>query len=277
MIGTDWHIDPDDLAVYAAGAAGPAALASAEAHLGRCAECRAALTIEVSRHAPTAGHDAWARIADRIDSGNPILRRWPRLAAVSLASPPLATATATVAGLLVVLVVAARIGSPRFATTALLTLGPISPLVAAHLAFGPRVDPAGKMAAAAPIAAGRVAALRALAATLLACVAGLLVTPLTTVDTPVVWLLPALAGTAIAVAISTYADATIPSVALGAAWLVAVGVWLAGAPRALRGVSPEGLVSHRADVQLALVAATLVAGAVAVWHSQTDPRWRGVA
>ena len=31
---------PDDLAVYAAGAAGPAALASAEAHLGRCAECR---------------------------------------------------------------------------------------------------------------------------------------------------------------------------------------------------------------------------------------------
>ena len=211
MIGTDWHIDRDDLASYADGRAGPAQLASVEAHLGRCDRCRAALSgrVAAGSAASTGDDPVWAGIADRIDGGNRLLRRWPRLATVSLASPPLVIATTLVAGLLVVLVIAARLWSARYATATLVTLGPITPLVAAHVAFGPRVDPAGRMAAAAPIASGRVAALRALAATLLACVAGLAVTPLTTLPAAdvVVWLLPALAGTALAVAIGTFVDA----------------------------------------------------------------------
>lgn len=276
MIGTDWHIDPDDLANYADGHAGPAQLASVEAHLARCGHCRAALTARVDAGATVEADRVWAGIADRIDGGNRLLRRWPRLATVSLASPPLVLATALVAGLLVALVVAARMWSARYATATLVTLGPITPLVAAHVAFGPRVDPAGPMAAAAPIASGRVAALRALAATLLACVAGLAVTPLTTLPAAdvVVWLLPALAGTALVVAIGTYVDATAPAVALGLCWFLAVGIWLAGAPQALRGVTLDGLVSDRADVQVVLAAATLAAGVVALWRSDADPAWR---
>lgn len=278
MIGTDWHIDPDDLARYADGQAGPAQLASVEAHLGRCSRCRAALSgrVAVGSAASTGDDPVWTGIADRIDGGHRLLRRWPRLATVSLASPPLMIATTLVAGLLVLLVIAARLWSARYATATLVTLGPITPLVAAHVAFGPRVDPAGRMAAAAPIASGRVAALRALAATLLACVAGLAVTPLTTLPAAdvVVWLLPALAGTALAVAIGTFVDATAPSIVLALGWFLAVGVWLAGAPRALRGVTLDGLVSDRADVQIVLVVATVAAGVVALWRNDADPAWR---
>jgi len=278
VIGTDWHIDRDDLASSADGRAGPAQLASVEAHLGRCDRCRAALSgrVAAGSAASTGDDPVWAGIADRIDGGNRLLRRWPRLATVSLASPPLVIATTLVAGLLVVLVIAARLWSARYATATLVTLGPITPLVAAHVAFGPRVDPAGRMAAAAPIASGRVAALRALAATLLACVAGLAVTPLTTLPAAdvVVWLLPALAGTALAVAIGTFVDATAPSIVLGLGWFLAVGVWLAGAPRALRGVTLDGLASDRADVQIALVVATVAAGVVALWRNDADPAWR---
>lgn len=278
MIGTEWHIDPDDLATYAAGQAGPAQLASVEAHLGRCARCRAALTAEVGPHDARVDR-VWAEIADRVDRGNWALRRWPRLVTVSLASPPLVTATALVAATLVVLVAGARLGSPRYATTALVALGPITPLVAAHIAFGPRVDPAGRMAAAAPVAAGRVAALRALAATVLACAVGVVLTPLTTIPAGDVlgWLLPALAGTAIAVAIGTYVDATVPSVTLAGGWLAAVGAWLADAPRAVRGTTLDGLASSRPEVQIGLVVATVVAAVVAAGRAGADPAWRRAA
>ena len=71
-----------------------------------------------------------------------------------------------------------------------------------------------------------------------------------------VWLLPALAVSAAIVAISTYVDSTIPTVAFAGGWLVAVGAWLDGVPRGLRGVSIDGLVSHRPAVQVALLLAT---------------------
>ena len=279
MIGTDWHIDPHDLVNYADGRAGPAQLASVEAHLGHCAVCRTALAACVTG-ARTADYDpVWAGIADRVDGGNRLLQRSPRLATVSLSSPPLVIATTMVAALLVVLVVVARMWAARYATATLVALGPITPLVAAHVAFGPRVDPAGRLAAAAPLAAGRVAALRALVATLIACAAGLLVTPLTTIGATdvVVWLLPALAGTAVVVAAGSFVDATAPTVTLAAGWFVAVGAWLAGAPGALRGVTLDGLVSDRSDVQLALVVATVLAGAVALWRNDADPVWRSAS
>lgn len=281
MIDTEWHVDPADLANYAAGEAGPAQLASVEAHLGTCARCRAALTDQLRAAAGGEARDdaVWAGIADRVDRGNWALRRWPRLATVSLSSPPLMTATALIAAALVALVVGARLGSPRYATTVLVSLGPISPLVAAHLAFGPRVDPAGRMAAAAPFAAGRIAALRALAATLIACAVGAALTPLTTIPAAdlVVWLLPALAGTAIAVAVSTYVDATVPSIAMAIAWLGGVAVWLAGAPQAVRGATLDGLASNRAEVQIALAIATVVAAAIALVRTDADPAWRRAA
>ena len=117
----------------------------------------------------------------------------------------------------------------------LVSFGPLVPLVGARVAFGRSVDPAGTMSAAAPVAAGRVAAMRALVVTVIACLAGIVVSPLTTLDPheSVVWLLPALALSAISVAIATYVDSTVPTVSFGIAWLAAVGAWLGDVPRAL--------------------------------------------
>lgn len=278
MIGTDWHIEPDDLAEYTAGRAGPARLASVEAHLGRCAACRAALTDQVTGAGDTATDPdrVWARIAERVDGNSRPFGRWPSIVTVSLASPLLALATLTIAAALIGFVGLARLGSPRYATTMLVCLGPIAPLVGAHIAFGRLVDPAGRMAAAVPVAAGRVAGARALMATVLACIAGLALTPLTTMTlgTAVSWLAPALAGSALAVAIATFVDPTLPTAVLGAGWLAACGAWLAGAPRALRGMSTDGLVTHRADVQVALLVVAAAAAVLTVLRGDAAPGWR---
>lgn len=271
MSVTGWHVDADDLAEYAAGHAGPARLASVEAHLTTCAACRAAL----GAHAP-APDALWEAIADRVDTGPRALRRHPRLAMVSLSSPPLALATVLLAGMLVALVGVARAGSAPFATATLVGVGPLIPLAGARLAFGRRVDPAGAMAAAAPMAVGRVAATRAFVASALACVAGVVVTPLTTISWTgaAVWLLPALAISAVAVAIGTFVDATVPTTVLALGWCAAVAAWLRGAPRALRDLTTDGLVTARPAVQLALVAVTVAGVLVSMARGDATPAWR---
>ena len=279
MIGQDWHIDGDDLAAYAEGRTGAVMLASVEAHLIACERCRAALSQQV--HAGDTHDDAhddwvWAGIVERVDRGNRLFS-WPsRLLMVSISSPPLALVTALLAGLLVGFVCVARLSEARNATTMLVSFGPLVPLVGARVAFGRSVDPAGTMSAAAPMAAGRVAATRALVVTVIACLAGLMVSPLTTLDPheSVVWLLPALALSAISVAIATYVDSTVPTILFGIAWLAAVGAWLGDVPRALRGLSVDGLVTERPDVQSALLVVTAAAIAVCFLRRDSDPNWR---
>ena len=132
------------------------------------------------------------------------------------------------------------------------------------------------MAAAAPTASGHVASTRAFVATVIACLAGIVVSPLTTlgIQESIVWLLPALALSAISVAIATYVDSTVPTVTLGIAWLVAVGAWLEDVPSALRGLSVDGLVTDRPAVQAVLALATAAAIAVCFMRRDTDPNWR---
>jgi hypothetical protein len=102
------------------------------------------------------------------------------------------------------------------------------------------------------------------------------VSPLTTLDPheSVVWLLPALALSAISVAIATYVDSTVPTISLGIAWLAAVGAWLGDVPRTLRGLSVDGLVTDRPAVQAVLVVAIAAAVAVCVVRRDSDPNWR---
>jgi hypothetical protein len=275
VIGQEWHIDGDDLADYAEGRTGPVMLASVEAHLIACERCRSALSMRV--HADDARADrVWAGIVDRVDRGNRLFSWSSRLLMVSLSSPPLALVTLLLAGVLVAFVSVARLSEARNATTMLVSFGPLVPLVGARIAFGRSVDPAGTMSAAAPVAASRVAATRALVVTVIACLAGIIVSPLTTLDPheSVVWLLPALALSAISVAIATYVDSTIPTTLSAIAWLAVVGAWLGDVPRALRGLSVDGLVTNRPEVQAALVVATVAAIAVCFVRRDSDPNWR---
>ena len=278
MIREEWHIDGDDLVAYAEGRTGAVMLSSIEAHLIACERCRMALR----DHAHTGDADdvtgdrIWAGIADRVDTSNRLFSWSSRLLVVSVSSPPLALMTALLAGLLVGFVCIARLSDARNATTMLVSFGPLVPLVGARVAFGRSVDPAGAMSAAAPVTAGRVSSIRALVVTVVACIAGIVVSPLTTIDPheSVVWLLPALAVSAISVAVATYVDSTVPTISLGIAWLAAVGAWLGDVPRALRGLSVDGLVTDRPAVQAALVVAIAAAVVVCVVRRDSDPNWR---
>jgi hypothetical protein len=275
VIGQEWHVDGDDLAAYAEGRTGAVMLASIEAHLIACERCRSALSHQV--HADdTHDEHVWAGIAERVDRGNRLFSWSSRLLMVSLSSPPLALVTALLAGMLIVFVCVARVSEARHATAVLVSVGPLVPLVGARIAFGRHVDPAGTMAASAPLAAGRVASARALVATVIACLAGIVVSPLTTLDArdSIVWLLPALALSAISVAIATYVDSTLPTVAFSIGWLAVVGAWLGEVPRSLRGVSVDGLATDRPAVQAALLVATVGAFAVCVVRRDADPNWR---
>jgi len=275
VIRQEWHIDGDDLVAYADGRAGAVVMSSIEAHLLTCEQCRATLSAQV-RVAASEDDHVWAAIADRVDRGNRLFSWSSKTLVVSLSSPPLAMMTALLAGLLVAFVCVARLNDARNATTMLVSLGPLVPLVGARIAFGRSVDPAGTMASAAPVSAGRVAAMRALVVTIIACLAGILVSPLTTLDPheSVVWLLPALALSAVSVAIATFMDSTLPTIACGLAWLVAVVAWLQDVPRALRGLSVDGLVTDRPAVQAAMLAVTAGAIAICFVRRDTDPNWR---
>jgi hypothetical protein len=277
VIRQEWHIDGEDLAAYTAGRIGPVMLSSIEAHLIACEQCRSALT----RHHHAGDNDVsedgvWAAIVARVDRGNRLFSWSSRLLVVSVSSPPLALVTGLLAILLIAFVSIARMSDARDATTMLISFGPLVPLVGARIAFGRRIDPAGTMAAAAPLAAGRVASTRAFVVTVVACVAGVVVSPLTTLDAreALVWLLPALALSATSVAIATYVDSTVPTVSLAMLWLAAVVVWLDGVPRSVRGISVEGLASDRPAVQAALLVATVGAIAVCFSRRDTDPNWR---
>jgi hypothetical protein len=275
VIRQEWHVDGDDLAAYADGRTSAVMMSSVEAHLLACDRCRSALSARV--HGAETGDDrVWAAIADRVDRGNRPFAWSSRMLVVSVSSPPLAVATSLLAALLVAFVCFARLSDARHATTMLVSLGPLVPLVGAHFAFGRSVDPAGRMAPAAPTASGSVASTRAFVATVIACLAGTIVSPLTTLGTQesIVWLLPALALSAISVAIATYVDSTVPTVALGIAWLVAVGAWLEDVPGALRGLSVDGLVTDRPAVQAVLTLATAAAIAVCFLRRDSDPNWR---
>jgi Putative zinc-finger len=274
VIRQEWHIDGDDLTAYADGRAGAVMMSSIEAHLLTCEQCRATLNTRV--RTPATDDHVWAAIAERVDRGNRLFSWSSRMLVVSVSSPPLAMMTALLAGLLVAFVGGARLNDARNATTMLVSFGPLVPLVGARIAFGRSVDPAGTMAAAAPVAAGRVASTRALVVTIIACLTGILVSPLTTLDAQesVVWLLPALALSAVSVAIATYMDSTLPTIACGLAWLVAIVAWLQDVPRALRGLSVDGLVTDRPAVQAAMLAVTAGAIAVCFLRRDTDPNWR---
>ena len=104
----------------------------------------------------------------------------------------------------------------------------------------------------------------------------LLVSILNTLGVPdtLVWLLPALALSSAAVAVGTYVDSTIPTIAFAAAWLVVVGAWLGDVPRAVRGASVDGLATAQPAVQAALLVVTVAAAGAVFVRRDIDPNWR---
>lgn len=263
-----WHAEADVLAAYVAGRLGRSTAASLEAHLLSCAVCRAG----VAPLAPSerlAGN--LAALHSRIDA--PPLPRTERLLQrvglpervtrllVVTPSARLAWLVA-VAGAMVAALVAADVsGTSQRTMFAFLVGAPLVPLGVVTTTFATRSDPAREVVVATPTPAFDLLLVRAVAVL----VPAIVLTALAALIVPghgaegVLWLLPALGLSTVALALASWLPVRAATWVLGAAWVVAAMVSVRGAPRA---ELIEHYVAFRPAGQVAMVAVTLAAAAV---------------
>lgn len=227
---TTWHARPEILSLYATApdlVEGVTA-SSLEAHLLSCEECRRAVAAAAD---PGLVARSWEGLADRIDQARPTAAErvlgWVlpgHVARVVAATPALRLAwLAAVTAVTAAVVAAARqVG----ADTPFLVLAPIVPLAGVAISFGPAPDPAGEVALATPMhGAGlvlwRTAAV--LATSLAVLVPASLALPGLELHAAG-WVLPALALTLGAVALSTWVPPFTATAVAGVGWLVALQV-----------------------------------------------------
>jgi predicted anti-sigma-YlaC factor YlaD len=232
-----WHI-PDDLRErYLEGTLEPALAMSVDAHLGRCADCRAAVPYEKDWL-----EASWARleaelITPRLSLSERFLRHSgvpDHLARLLSATPAMSRAwLAAVVSVLAFAVLAAREQAELL--PAFLIVAPVLPLAGIALAYGPRVDPAHELVAATPMSGPRLLLTRATAVLAVSVVLAGLASPLLPAPPGLsaAWLLPALAAASGCLALSSRLPVPIAALAVGGVWLAIVGAgrfigsWLA--------------------------------------------------
>jgi hypothetical protein len=222
MSATVWHLDEELASRYAVGRMGPALAASTEQHLVGCASCRTLLPAEPGRL-----ERVWDEVLERIQTPRPtVLERFLRRLGVDESSARLVAITpslrsAWLCGVVVVLLLSILVAQQGPSGVALFVLfAPVLPVVGVAFAFGPATDPAHELAAAAPYSAVRLLAIRTLVVVATTCapalVAGLLIPGPTWVA--FAWLLPALALTALTVALATRFPPHVVAVGLVSLW-----------------------------------------------------------
>lgn len=265
------HPPPELLRLYGVGHVDPATAVSVELHVERCEPCRLALgAAAATTEGPAARLEAnWFMIAAELDAprrgfverlvtrlGMPVDQARLMAATPSLRrSWFLAVVAAMVFGL-----VAAGPGRPGSTVALFLALAPLVPVLGVALAYGPGVDPSYEISVAAPISGFRLVLLRAMAvlatsvgivglcSLLLAHRHGLVV---------LAWLVPALALTALCLALTTwFRPKTV-------AWAVSVG-WLSVVLVVSDGAAPDRLVAFGPAAQIGMAVVGLAAAAVTV-------------
>ncbi|MBT3154512.1 zf-HC2 domain-containing protein [Streptomyces sp. CHD11] len=224
---TGWHVPEEDLRAYARGELEPPMLWSADTHLTACAHCRSVLAAAGDPVRLDAG---WERLDAELDAPRPgllesLLVRLgvaDHTARLLAATPALRGSWlgAVVAVLLLTAAVAAgqdTTGSP----TLFLALAPLLPLVGVALSYGPVLDPTYEMAVVAPMHGFRLLMIRTVAAL----GAGLCLNGLATLALPgyglraLAWLLPALALTATALALTARLGPVPAPLLVGGGWI----------------------------------------------------------
>lgn len=255
-----WHATSEELSAYRAGTGEGAVIASIEAHLLACPECRRAL-IEVGG-ATTSEETArrWAQVAERIDDS-----RSSGLSRITLSTRPLFSAwlLAMLLVLLLPLIPVLLVGVE--APTLLLAMAPLAPIAAVALAYRTSSDPAGELAGATPMAGLRAVAVRALVVSLAAVPLGVAAGLLLPFPTAIAfaWLLPGLAmSSLVLLAGTTRLDPTTVAGALAVCWPLAVAL-----PSTTRRIPAEVVADWIAAPQLQVLmlgvaAVALVATAV---------------
>jgi hypothetical protein len=252
-----WHVDELALARWADGADGGTTGASIEAHLLRCADCRARLP------RPAALDAVWTRVRDEIELPRP--SRLERLlgamrlpandARILAVGPAFRAAWGSALVLLLAFVVLAASWDGQRGQWVFVLVAPLIPVIGVVMCYDPELEPALEQETAAPYSRLRLVLLRS--AALLA--TGVPVTLAASAVLPwhlaVLWLLPALGFTAAVLAMSTW----MPPLRAGA---VVVAGWVLVVSLAARGGPAGRVLDH--DYALAYALLILAAGTVLV-------------
>lgn len=230
-----WHADRTLLAGYRDGTLSGAACSSVEAHLLACSQCRD----EVSQLVPSGEMDAtWNEIVTMISLPRTgWLERLVRRFGVSTPLARLVGVTPSLqrswlAGVMVTVLVAMLVSHLAAGGNAALFMivAPLLPVAGVAVSFGPGVDPTYELLVAAPVRNFDVLVARAVA--VLATTV-----PITAVASAalpvagweaVAWLLPALALTALTVALGSWVVPWKAAVVLGGLWIGPAAVYAVG-------------------------------------------------
>ena len=234
----NWHIEGSLMDAYLSDALDGISASSVEQHLLRCADCRAALA--AATPLPAADTDAiWLSILDEVEIPPPtFIERLAVALGTSTAEARLLAAApslrpswlAGVAAASVLAVLAAWFGTDD-SIVLFLCVAPLAPLAGVALAYGPAADPSYEIVAAAPYPSLRLLLLRA-AAVLITSVPIVAVAAVLLPVQPwiaVGWLLPCLAFSLGALALSEWVPVPTLAAAVGVLW--STSILLAAATR----------------------------------------------
>ncbi len=272
-----WHADGALLRRYAAGnLAAPAAL-SIEAHLVGCAVCQsaAAAHVDAARLATV-----WRAVEDMVDA--PRRTAFERLlhrigmaestARLLVATPALRAPWVATVSLLLLMTV---LGGPGLAgergDLLLLLLAPVVPVVGTALVFGSRTDITAEVTIASPVSNLWLVLVR----TASVLVTSVLLSGVASMLAPSIgwrvlgWLIPALALTALTLALASRLRAASSAAIVATLWVVGVAGNEAAAAGGLRGLRAGGAIQaavFRPAGQLVLVVVAMLAAAVIAIH-----------
>lgn len=273
---TTWHADRDLLAWYAAGDTDDVAASSLEAHVVACATCRARLRYHVPQERLAAN---WDGVVQALDAPRrSVLERVLTRVGIRESTARLLAATPTLRwswlASMAVAVAFAFFAAARPSTSALVFLlaAPLVPLVGVTIAFSRPLDPSAEMFEATPLGGLPLLFLRTLASVgpsmAIAAISGLIVAPVA--ETWAVWLLPALALSALSLLLASLAPIGRVAGALASLWAVAVVASEAvarGSFGAVRAGGPVESALFGSSGQLAAAALALLAAAAVVLQS----------
>lgn len=264
-----WHADEALLAAYVAGHVDAINGASVEQHLARCAECRAAITHHVDRHALDRG---WSGIRDAVETPPmPLPIRMAHrcglpdpTAVVLAATASLRTSWVVSSCLVLAFAALAVFAAGGEAIAPFLLVAPMVPVVGVAAAYGPQHDPLETLVVTAPYGRTRLILLRTLAVLVsvlpFAVALGLLLPGPPWLA--VAWLGPASALVPVMMGLASFIGPRNAAAAVAIAWSGAV-------VGTIRGFSPTWLIEPaQQSAYLLLAAAALVVLVVRARHDR---------